>query len=275
MASEFGLGGFEDSLAQVGLMAQGAGGVGAQPDLFTGQPAYGGLPGAAAGAMYGGYGYQQVRRSRSRFGDGARPGLTRPRDSPPPCYGPQHGGHHGMPVNIPQNKVGWHAASPLGGVLSMGADGMASSAPGRMTHQATLRSVGSNPSLLSGRSPGSMSPSTTNHSKEASPGMADPTLDPIERIRKRRRESAQRSRARKSAYIRSLEIENKALREALQGLHIQIKEHALDLVETGKLGPLTVPKHTHELMLMQGNAVTTAAVIKGKVEASDMSVEQK
>ena len=275
MASEFGLGGFEDSLAQVGLMAQGAGGVGAQPDLFTGQPAYGGLPGAAAGAMYGGYGYQQVRRSRSSFGDGARPGLTRLRDSPPPCYGPQHGGHHGMPVNIPQNKVGWHAASPLGGVLSIGADGMASSAPGRMTHQATLRSVGSNPSLLSGRSPGSMSPSTTNHSKEASPGMADPTLDPIERIRKRRRESAQRSRARKSAYIRSLEMENKALREALEGLHIQIKEHALDLVETGKLGPLTVPKHTHELMLMQGNAVTTAAVVKGKMEASEMSVEQK
>ena len=66
MASEFGLGGsFEDSLAQVGLMGAG-GGAGAQPDLFTGQPAYGGLPGAAAGAMYGGYGYQQVRRSRLR-----------------------------------------------------------------------------------------------------------------------------------------------------------------------------------------------------------------
>lgn len=46
----------------------------------------------------------------------------------------------------------------------------------------------------------------------------------IERIKKKRRESAQRSRARKSAYVKALELENKLLKDEVMKLRLALSQ---------------------------------------------------
>jgi len=65
--------------------------------------------------------------------------------------------------------------------------------------------------------PGAWMGMTTACSKPAQQGSSE-VDDPTERLKRKRRESAQRSRARKNAYMKQLEAENKALKDEVARL---------------------------------------------------------
>ena len=71
-------------------------------------------------------------------------------------------------------------------------------------------------------------------------------MDPVERVRKRRRVSAQRSRVRKAMYILSLENENKLLRAELQRLQESVQAGAPQVLKAMD-PPLTFPTKTNAL----------------------------
>ena len=71
-------------------------------------------------------------------------------------------------------------------------------------------------------------------------------MDPVERVRKRRRVSAQRSRVRKAMYILSLENENKLLRAELQRLHAATQAGAPQVLQAMD-PPVTFPNKSDAL----------------------------
>merc|ERR1719160_1692510 len=93
-------------------------------------------------------------------------------------------------------------------------DDLATSAPGRLDRAGMRRvgAVGPNMFAMLGTSGGASVPRSGSQQSLATVD----EMDPVERVRKRRRVSAQRSRVRKAMYILSLENENKRLRAATQ-----------------------------------------------------------
>jgi len=122
-------------------------------------------------------------------------------------------------------------------------DELATSAPGRLD-RAGMRRVGSmGPNMLAmlGTSGGASMPRSGSQLS-----LATVDEDPVERVRKRRRVSAQRSRVRKAMYILSLENENKLLRAELERLQTAtqaIAPHVLQAMDP----PLTFPNKSDAL----------------------------
>merc|ERR1719364_602985 len=117
-------------------------------------------------------------------------------------------------------------------------DDLATSAPGRLDRAGMRRvgSMGPNMFAMLGTSGGASVPRSGSQQSLATVD----EMDPVERVRKRRRVSAQRSRVRKAMYILSLENENKLLRAELQRLHAATQAGAPQVLQAK--GPPTTER---------------------------------
>jgi len=205
------------------------------------------IPGMAGVSVHGGAMFAAGNRYSSPGGAGSLLGLSLTEQHPQAYAVP------GVPQAIPQlhgHPRMWdpHTPSPMGDVPIMSAedDVFATSAPGRLD-RAGMRRVGSaGPNMLAmlGTSVGSMARSASQ-AKFATVDELDP-MSKDERVRKRRRVSAQRSRVRKAMYILSLENENKLLRVELERLQ-KVVEVGAPAILRGMDPPLTFPAKTNAL----------------------------
>lgn len=206
-----------------------------------------GVPGMAGVSVHGGAMFAAGNRYSSPGGAGSLLGLSLTEQHPQAYAVP------GVPQAIPQlhgHPRMWdpHTPSPMGEMHIMSAedDVLATSAPGRLD-RAGMRRVGSaGPNMLAmlGTSVGSMARSASQ-AKFATVDELDP-MSKDERVRKRRRVSAQRSRVRKAMYILSLENENKLLRAELERLQKVVEAEAPAILR-GMDPPLTFPTKTNAL----------------------------
>ena len=159
-------------------------------------------------------------------------------------------GMPGVPQAIPpmRRRPGvWdpQTPSPMAGGMLIADDDLATSAPGRLDRAGMRRvgSMGPNRHAMLGTSLGGAS--MPRSGSQQSLATVD-EMDPVERVRKRRRVSAQRSRMRKAMYILSLENENKLLRVELQRLEAATRKgapHVLQAMDP----PLTFPNKSDAL----------------------------
>jgi len=137
-----------------------------------------------------------------------------------------------------------HTPSPMAGGMLMTDDDLATSAPGRLDRAGMRRvgSMGPNMFAMLGTSGGASVPRSGSQQSLATVD----EMDPVERVRKRRRVSAQRSRVRKAMYILSLENENKLLRAELQRLHAATQAGAPQVLQAMD-PPVTFPNKSDAL----------------------------
>lgn len=84
-------------------------------------------------------------------------------------------------------------------------------------------------------------PRWTGYTDESNSKGSSDSEEAVERMKRKRRESAQRSRAKKNQYMKTLEIENRDLKDEVTRLRKRLMKYEVDKSDCGTVATSTVP----------------------------------